>query len=49
MIYGELLDFLIEECYNTDCEHCVLDEICKKYNTTPEKVKQYLFECKKEF
>ena len=48
MTYGELLDFLIEECNNTDCEHCVLDETCKEYNTTPEKTKEYLIKWEKE-
>jgi hypothetical protein len=39
MTYGELLGFLVEECDNTDCEHCVLDETCKKtqYDTRKSK------------
>ena len=48
MTYGELLGFIVEECDNTDCQHCILYELCVKYDTTPEKVKQYLLECEKE-
>ena len=38
MTYGEILGFL----------DCILYELCVKYDTTPEKVKQYLLECEKE-
>ena len=38
MTYGKLLGFLIEECNNTECEHCVLEETCK----------EYLIKCEKE-
>lgn len=48
MDYGELLELLIDGCDNTDCEHCVLEETCKEYNTTPEKTKEYLINCEKE-
>lgn len=43
MTCGELLGFLTE-----DCAHCVLEETCKEYNTTPEKTKEYLIKCEKE-
>lgn len=48
MTYGELLEFLLEECDYTDCGHCILEKTCKKYSTSPEKIKQYLLECEKE-
>lgn len=48
MDYGELLEIIIYGCDNTDCQHCILYELCVKYDTTPEKVKQYLLECEKE-
>ena len=38
MTYGEILGFLVEECDNTDCQHCILYELCVKY----------LLECEKE-
>lgn len=37
MTYGEILGFLVEECDSTDCQYCILYELCVKYDTTPEK------------
>lgn len=48
MTYGELLGFILEECDNTDCEHCILDSVCENHGMKPEDVKQYLLDCEKE-
>ncbi len=48
MNYGDLLEIIIEGCYNTDCQHCNLYNLCAKYDTSPLKIIAYLSECEKE-
>ena len=47
MNYGELLENILIDCVNTDCEHCVLNLICEKHGITPHEIKKYLIECNK--
>lgn len=47
MDYGELLELIIDGCDNTDCQHCILYNLCVKYEITPLRIKYYLLECEK--